>query len=117
MRLTTRSTGATIAPGTTKRSDMSTVNGSTANGNGSLPLSPDDIARALRPLEAASMLPPAAFVDQAVFDWEMRHLFAGGWICLGHVSQVEEQGKFIRREIGPDSVVVVGGEDGRPHAF
>lgn len=87
------------------------------NGNGGLPLSPDDVARALRPLEKASMLPPAAFVDRAVFDWEMEHLFAGGWICLGHVSQVNERGKFIRREIGPDSVVVVGGDDGEPHAF
>jgi len=96
---------------------MSTVNGSAANGVGTLPLSPDDVARALRPLETASMLPPAAFVDEGVFEWEMRHLFHDGWICLGHVSQVDEQGKFIRREIGPDSVVVVGGEDGRPHAF
>ncbi|MDQ5895527.1 MAG: glycine betaine catabolism, partial [Actinomycetota bacterium] len=87
------------------------------NGNVTLPLSEDDVARQLRPLEDASMLPPAAFVDQDVFDWEMKNLFADGWICLGHVSQVNEQGKFIRREIGPDSVVVVGGENGEPHAF
>ncbi|MCB0862835.1 MAG: aromatic ring-hydroxylating dioxygenase subunit alpha [Solirubrobacterales bacterium] len=95
------------------------VNGSgtRSNGSGSLPLSPEDVALALRPLETASMLPPAAFVDQEVFDWEMKNLFHDGWICLGHVSQVDGQGKFIRREIGPDSVVVVGGEDGRPHAF
>ena len=42
------------------------------------------------------MLPPAAFVDQEVFDWEMKNLFLGGWICLGHISQVAEQGRFIR---------------------
>ncbi|OJU94693.1 MAG: hypothetical protein BGO23_02940 [Solirubrobacterales bacterium 67-14] len=87
------------------------------NRNGTLPLNPADVGRALRPLETASMLPPAAFVDQEVFDWEMKHLFHDGWICLGHISQVSEQGKFIRREMGPDSVVVVGGEDGHPHAF
>ena len=92
------------------------VNGS-GNGNVTLPLSPDDVARQLRPLETASMLPPAAFVDQQVFEWEQKHLFHDGWICLGHISQVAGQGKFIRREIGPDSVVVVGGEDGEPHAF
>jgi len=96
---------------------MSTVNGSAANDVGNLPLDADDVARALRPLESAHMLPPAAFVDPGVFEWEMRNLFRGGWICLGHVSQVDERGKFIRREFGPDSVVVVGGEDGRPHAF
>lgn len=98
---------------------MGTVNGDIANGrgNGSLPLDPDEVARALRPLESASMLPPAAFVDEGVFEWEMDHLFSAGWVCLGHVSQVGEQGKFIRREIGADSVVVIGGEDGAPHAF
>ncbi|HNH86436.1 MAG TPA: aromatic ring-hydroxylating dioxygenase subunit alpha [Solirubrobacterales bacterium] len=92
-------------------------NGVKGSVSGGLPLSPDDVARALRPLEHASMLPPAAFVDQAVFEWEQKHLFHDGWICLGHVSQVSEQGKFIRREVGPDSVVVIGGEGGRPHAF
>ena len=92
------------------------ANGS-RNGNLGLPLSPEDVARQLRPLETASMLPPAAFVDPGVFDWEMKHLFHDGWICLGHISQVSEQGRFIRREIGPDSVVVVGGEDGEPRAF
>lgn len=95
---------------------MSIVNGS-GNGNGVLPLNEEDVARALRPLETASMLPPAAFVDQRVFDWELENLFLDGWICLGHISQVSEQGKFIRREMGPDSVVVVGGEDGQPRAF
>ena len=47
------------------------------NGNGkvALPLDPEDVGRALRPLEYASMLPPAAFVDQQVFEWEMQNLF------------------------------------------
>ena len=84
-------------------------NGVKGSVSGELPLSPDDVARALRPLEHASMLPPAAFVDQAVFEWEQKHLFHDGWICPGHISQVSEQGKFIRREVGPDSVVVIGG--------
>ena len=95
---------------------MSKVNGN-KNEFAGLPLDADDVARSLRPLETASMLPPAAFVDQGVFDWEMKNLFLGGWICLGHISQVADQGRFIRREMGPDSIVVVGGEHGRPHAF
>jgi Rieske 2Fe-2S family protein len=95
---------------------MSVVNRS-GNGNGTLPLNPEDVDRAMQPLESASMLPPAAFVDRNVFDWEMKNLFHDGWICLGHISQVNEQGKFICREVGPDSVVVVGGEGGKPHAF
>ena len=40
-----------------------------------------------------------------------------GWICVGHVSPSTEPGRFLIREIGRDSVVVIGGEDGRPRAF
>src|SRR5688572_7875643 len=29
------------------------------------------------------MLPAAAYTDTAVLDWERRHLFDAGWICVG----------------------------------
>lgn len=82
-----------------------------------LPLDPAQVAETMRPLEQATMLPPAAFTDPAVLDWELENVFAGDWICLGHVSQVDEPGKFLMRVIGRDSVVVIGGQDGRPRAF
>ena len=82
-----------------------------------LPLDRSDIAKTLQPLERASMLPPGAFTDREVFEWEVENLFADGWICLGHISQVNEKGKYLMREIGNDSVVVIGGEDGEPRAF
>ena len=63
------------------------------------------------------MLPPAAFTDPAVLDWELEQIFCAGWICVGHVSPSSEPGRFLMREIGRDSVVVIGGEDGRPRAF
>ncbi len=62
------------------------------------------------------MLPPAAFADPGVLDWELETIFRG-WVCVGHVSAVDEPGKFVMRELGPDSVVVIGAEDGRPRAF
>jgi len=82
-----------------------------------LPLDFAQVSETLRPLEQATMLPPAAFTDQAVLDWELEEIFAAGWICVGHVSQVSEPGRFVMREIGRDSVIVIGGEDGRPRAF
>ncbi len=82
-----------------------------------LPLDREDLLRTRRPLERASMLPPRAFTDPAVFEWEMDNLYASGWTCVGHVSQVAEQGQYLTREIGGDGVVVIGGEDGLPHAF
>jgi phenylpropionate dioxygenase-like ring-hydroxylating dioxygenase large terminal subunit len=82
-----------------------------------LPLSAAQVSETLRPLEQATMLPPTAFTDPAVLAWEVENLFCDGWICLGHISQVDEPGKFLMRELGRESVVVIGGEDGRPRAF
>src|SRR6476620_12531475 len=82
-----------------------------------LPLDSAQVSETLRRLEQATMLPPAAFTDQAVLDWELEEIFCAGWICVGHVSQVSEPGRFLMREIGRDSVIVIGGEDGRPRAF
>ncbi|MGA7436390.1 MAG: aromatic ring-hydroxylating dioxygenase subunit alpha [Solirubrobacterales bacterium] len=86
----------------------------TTNG---LPLDREDILRTQRPLARASMLPPAAFTSPEVFEWELEKIFTDGWICLGHVSAVQEQGKYLMREIGSSSVVVVGDERGQPRAF
>jgi Rieske 2Fe-2S family protein len=81
-----------------------------------LNLDPGDVEATLEPVERATMLPPRAFVDPGVFEWELERIF-GGWICVGHASLVAEPGGYAMREVGTDSVVVMGGEDGRPHAF
>jgi Rieske 2Fe-2S family protein len=81
-----------------------------------LDLDPRDIARTQQPVERATMLPPAAFVDQGVFEWELDEIFRG-WVVAAHVSAVNEPGKFLVRQVGTDSVVIMGGADGAPHAF
>jgi len=81
-----------------------------------LPLDPRDIALTRQPVERATMLPPAAFVDQRVLEWELDEIFRG-WVVAGHVSAVDEPGKFLVRELGADSVVIMGGDDGTPRAF
>jgi glycine betaine catabolism A len=82
----------------------------------SLDLDPRDVALTQQPVERATMLPPAAFVEQGVFDWELDRIFRG-WVCAGHASAVDEPGKFVVRELGADSVLVIGGEAGGPRAF
>ncbi len=76
-----------------------------------------DLEATLQPLERATMLPPAAFLEPAVLDWELANVFSRGWVCAGHASMVAEPGAFLRREIGAESVVVIGGEDGTARAF
>jgi Rieske 2Fe-2S family protein len=70
----------------------------------------------MAPVERATMLPPAAFTDPAVLDWEVEEIFSG-WVCMGHASAVAEQGDFLMREIGPTSVFATRGEDGEVRAF
>ena len=75
-----------------------------------------DVEATLEPVERATMLPPQAFIDPRVFEWELDRIFRD-WVCVGHASRVAEPGSYLMRELGTDSVVVMGGEDGRPHAF
>ena len=80
-------------------------------------LSGTDLEATLQPLERATMLPKAAFLQPAVLDWELGNIFSRGWIVAGHLSAVAEPGAYISREAGGRSFVVVGGEDGTPRAF
>ncbi|HEY2717348.1 MAG TPA: aromatic ring-hydroxylating dioxygenase subunit alpha [Solirubrobacterales bacterium] len=80
-------------------------------------LTAEQLEATLQPLERATMLPPAAFLDRSLLEWELRNVFAGGWICAGHASAVAEPGAFLSREVGEQSFFVVGGEDGVPRAF
>jgi Rieske 2Fe-2S family protein len=45
-----------------------------------------------------AMLPAAAYTSEEVLAWERRHLFAGGWTCLGRLDELlpaalEDDGK------------------------
>ena len=81
-----------------------------------LDLDPEQIEATLRPVERATMLPPAAFVEPSVLEWELENVF-GGWVCMGHVASVSEPGAYLMREIGASSVFAIGGRDGEPRAF
>src|SRR4051794_23107456 len=82
-----------------------------------LPLRADDVELTCRPLEEATMLPRAAFIEPAVLDWELEALYLGGWVCAGHVDQLKGRGDFVTVEIQNESIVVVAGDDGAPRAF
>jgi Rieske 2Fe-2S family protein len=63
------------------------------------------------------MLPRAAYVDPAVFEWEKRHMFGGGWVCAGRSDQVAAPGDTRAEPVGPGSVLLTRAEDGALHAF
>jgi glycine betaine catabolism A len=82
-----------------------------------LQLDPGQVQRTLEPLERASMLPPSAFTDESVLDWELASVFGREWVCAAHVAAVAEPGAWVMRELGDQSFFVIGRKDGRPRAF
>jgi phenylpropionate dioxygenase-like ring-hydroxylating dioxygenase large terminal subunit len=75
------------------------------------------LEEALQPFGESVMLPPEAYVDPAVFKWEQRHFFGGGWMCVARSEQVAEPGEQRAEATGTGSVLLVRGEDGALGAF
>ena len=63
------------------------------------------------------MLPRAAYVDPAVFGWEQRNFFGGGWICVARSDQLPRPGDQRAEATGQGGVLMVRGEDGVLRAF
>ena len=81
------------------------------------PLDPAALDLALRPFGQSRMLPRAAYVDQAVFEWEQQHFFGGGWVCAGRSDQVANPGDLLAERTGSDGVLLTRDDDGALHAF
>ncbi len=81
------------------------------------PLTAAGVADALRPFGQSRMLPRDAYVDPAVFAWEKRHFFGGGWLCVGRSDQLPNPGDQRAEDAGEGSVLLVRGDDGALRAF
>src|SRR5712691_6309514 len=76
------------------------------------PLDPAALAESLRPFGQSRMLPGAAYTDPAVFEWEQRHFFGGGWLCVGRSGQVASPGDQRADPTGVGSVLLTRDDDG-----
>ena len=75
------------------------------------------LEEALRPFGESRMLPRAAYVDPAVFEWEQRHFFGSGWICVARSEQLPEHGDQRAEATAAGGVLLARGEDGALRAF
>jgi phenylpropionate dioxygenase-like ring-hydroxylating dioxygenase large terminal subunit len=82
-----------------------------------VPLDPAAVAQALRPFGESRMLPRAAYVDPAVFGWEQRHMFGGGWVFVCRSDQVAAPGDMRAESLGTAGVLLTRDEDGVLRAF
>jgi Rieske 2Fe-2S family protein len=81
------------------------------------PLPVQGLEATLRPFGHSRLLPRPAYVDQAVFDWEERHFFRGGWMCVAHSEDVAHVGDQRAESVGRTGVFLVRAEDGRLRGF
>jgi len=83
---------------------------------GPAPVPADDLVAALAPFGRSRMLPRAAYVDPAVFEWEQHNIFSG-WICVGHAGDLDGVGTQRAVGSGANGVLLVHGDDGAIRAF
>jgi Rieske 2Fe-2S family protein len=74
------------------------------------PIDRAELEAALRPFGQSLMLPRAAYVDPAVFEWERRHFFSGGWMCVARSEQLPEPGDQRAEAIGEGGELLPCGE-------
>jgi len=63
------------------------------------------------------LLPPAAFTSPAVFEADMRKIFARSWVHIADLPELRNGGDFVTGTIGRTPVVTVRGHDGELRAF
>lgn len=59
----------------------------------------------------------AIFTDEALYQQELRRVFAPSWLFLGHVDQLKKTGDFFTTFMGEDPIIVSKGKDGEIRAF
>ncbi|GGC44287.1 ring-hydroxylating oxygenase subunit alpha [Novosphingobium marinum] len=69
----------------------------------------DPLAQLVRPGSIHSAL----YTDETIFKLELERIFHGGWLYIGHESEIAEPGEYRRRQMGRQPVILVRGQDGQ----
>src|SRR6266571_2135962 len=79
------------------------------------PLTEDDLHDALLPFGRSRMLPRAAYTSDEVFAWELEHLHAGLWTCVGWAARMAGPGSLRAVQIcSPGTPATRGGPSSAP---
>jgi glycine betaine catabolism A len=81
------------------------------------PIDPAGLGDALKPFGSSRMLPPAAYTDPAVFEWEQRNFFGRGWTCVGFSAELANPGDQRAESVGQGGILLSRGEDGVLRGF
>jgi phenylpropionate dioxygenase-like ring-hydroxylating dioxygenase large terminal subunit len=72
---------------------------------------------AIRQYAARGRMPLFVYNDPRIYAAELQQVFARTWNFLGHESELPNPGDYVTRYIGPDSFLLVRGEDGQIRAL
>jgi Rieske 2Fe-2S family protein len=81
------------------------------------PLPAEGLHAALRPFGQSRLLPRPAYVEQSLFEWEQRHFFRDGWMCVARSEDVADVADQRAESVGNAGVFLVRAEDGRLRGF
>ncbi len=81
------------------------------------PVTPEEVADVRRPTLHANVLPPRAFHDQSIFDYEQESWFAGGWVSVGREEDAMAPGQYFLAPVAGENLVIVRGNDGELRGF
>ena len=71
----------------------------------------------LKPFEHASTLPGEFHRSAEILAVELERIFGTMWLAVGREQDIPEPGDFFSREIGPEPILLVRGDDGAARAF
>jgi len=83
----------------------------------SAPLDQVDLEKVIAPFGENRTLPAAAYTAQAVFDWEMEHLFSGTWVCVGRSGELVAPGQIRAVDVSGEGVLLARDLEGVLTAF
>lgn len=65
----------------------------------------------------AGEIPLFTYADPDVYKLELERIFGRVWLFVAHESELEEEGAFVVRQMGEQSVIVARGDDGEVRTF
>lgn len=57
------------------------------------------------------------FIDEQLFELEMKHIFEGGWVYLAHESQIPEPGDYFTLTLGRQPIIITRDKKNELHGL
>ena len=74
-------------------------------------------ACAAQPLEQATAMPPELYSSAALYDHELKEIFAKEWLSPGRAADIPNPGDYLSFAINDQPVFSIRGDDGKIRSF